>query len=61
MTDNKDKSNATHDVMARLLAQKKAAGSKTPQHNEFKSGTAIKPGGQFSAKPQRPGGSRGRG
>ncbi len=60
MTDDKD-TNSTHDVMARLLAQKKAAGSSTPKHAELNAKTNIKPGGQHSIKPSRPGGNRGRG
>jgi hypothetical protein len=52
---------STHDVMARLLAQKKAAGSKTPEHTEFGGKGQAPRGPQFTPKPQRPGGSRGRG
>lgn len=60
MTDSKD-TNTTHDVMARLLAQKKAAGTSTPKHAELNAKANINPRGQTSIKPQRPGGNRGRG
>ena len=49
------------DIMARLLAQKKQAGSSTPQHTEFKDRTSSMRGGQVTSKPQKPGGNRGRG
>jgi len=49
------------EIMARLLAQKKQAGSTTPQHNEFKDTSGKMRGGQISSKPQKPGGNRGRG
>lgn len=52
---------STAEVMARLLAHKKAAGSHTPKHSELGGAAKIRPGGQFTAKPQRPGGNRGRG
>lgn len=49
------------DIMARLLAQKKQAGSSTPKHSEFKDNSANMRGGQVTSKPQKPGGNRGRG
>jgi hypothetical protein len=49
------------DIMARLLAQKKQAGSNIPEHAEFKDKSKSMRGGQFTAKPNKPGGNRGRG
>jgi hypothetical protein len=59
MPDNKD---TTHkDVLERLLEQKKAAGSKVPEHTEFGAKAGIQRADQFANRPQRPGGNRGRG
>ena len=58
MSDDKP---STHDVMAKLLAQKKAAGPKTPEHTEFVGKNTAAKGSQIKLKPSRPGGNRGRG
>ena len=54
-------SESQKEIMARLLAQKKQAGSNAPKHNEFRDNSASMRGGQVTSKPQKPGGNRGRG
>lgn len=61
MPDNTDKPSSQREVMERLLAKKKQAGPKTPQHAEFKDRSGAMRAGQVHAKPQKPGGNRGRG
>jgi hypothetical protein len=61
MPQDKDQTPSTHDVMARLLAQKKAAKAGAPQgadHPGAKPGNPVR-AAQFAPSPIRPGG-RGR-